>query len=268
MTISSCFYVVTLARYGSPHPDFVQEAHRITDAAKAESVLLRVLGALAFHIHCPKFSYMQEMLGRSFTDIDFAAYRKESSRINKLFAELGYQNDPRVRALFGSRLIFYDNSGTNRHCDVFLDKLEFCHDIIFENRLELDNPTVPLAELLLEKMQIVKLNQKDIIDTIMLLREHEVGNSDNDIINAAYLAHLTSRDWGLWKTLTINLGKVRQAAQSFEKLSDEDRNDVDAKLTNLTGRLENEPKTRGWKLRAQIGEKRKWYRDVDELMRE
>jgi hypothetical protein len=255
-----------LAKYGNPHPDFLGEVHRIMDAAKAEGVLLRLLGALAFHVHCPKFSYMQGMLGRTFTDIDFASYRKESSKITELFTELGYQHDMRVNALFGSRLIF-DVSDGSRHCDVFLDKLEFCHDVVFQDRLEVDDPTVPLAELLLEKMQIVKLNEKDAIDTIMLLREHQIGGSDVDTINADHLARLTARDWGLWRTFTINLENVRKAAQAFDKLSEEDRKDVDSKITALRARIDNEPKTRGWKIRSQIGEKRKWYRDVDELVR-
>jgi len=260
--------VSDLAKYGNARSDFLEEVHRITDAAKSEGVLLRLLGALAFHIHCPKFSYIQNLLGRTFTDIDFASYRKETPKINALFAELGYQYDARVRALFGSRLIFYDTSGTNRHCDVFLDKLEFCHDIVFQDRLEVDDPTIPLAELLLEKMQIIKLNEKDAIDTIMLLREHQVGGSDDDMINADYLAQLTARDWGLWKTFTTNLENVRRAAEAVEKLPDDDRKDVVSKITTLRGRIDQEPKTRGWKMRSQIGERRKWYRDVDELVRE
>ena len=259
---------IPLAKYGNAHIDFLEEVQRIMDAAKAEGVLLRLLGALAFHIHCPKFSYMQEMLGRTFTDIDFASYRKESSRITELFTELGYQYDVRVRTLFGSRLVFFDTSGTSRHCDVFLDKLEFCHDIDFKDRLEVDYPTIPLAELLLEKMQIVKLNEKDAIDTIMLLREHPIGGSDNDTINADHLARLTARDWGLWKTFTINLEKVGNIAQTFEKLSEEDKKDVNSKITALRTRIDSEPKTRGWKIRSQIGERRKWYRDVDEFLRE
>jgi len=256
-----------LAKYGTVRPDFLEEVRRIMDAAKTEGVLLRLLGALAFHIHCPKFSYMQEMLGRKFTDIDFASYRKQSSKISKLFADLGYQHDVRVNALFGSRLIFYDASGSSIHCDVFLDKLEFCHDVVFQGRLELDDPTVPLAELLLEKMQIVKLNEKDTIDSIMLLREHEIGGSDDDTINADHLARLTARDWGLWRTFTINLENVRKAAQAFDKLSEEDKKDVDSKITALETRIEREPKTSGWKFRSQIGERKKWYRDVDELVR-
>jgi len=256
-----------VAKYGDVRPDFLEEANRILDAAKHEGVLLRLLGALAFHIHCPKFSYMQEMLGRSFTDIDFASYRQESSRISKLFVELGYQYDVRVRALFGSRLVFNDATGTSRHCDVFLDKLEFCHDIDFHDRLEVDYPTIPLVELLLEKMQIVKLNEKDAIDTMMLLREHQIGGSDDETVNADRLAKLTSRDWGLWKTITTNLQNVKGAAQNNQKLSDEDRKDIDPKITALLKCIDYEPKSRGWKIRAQIGEKRKWYRDVDELVR-
>lgn len=259
---------ILLAKYGNAHSDFLEEVNRIMDAAKAEGVLLRLLGALAFHIHCPKFSYMQEMLGRTFTDIDFASYKKETSRINTLFAGLGYQYDVRVRALFGSRLIFYETSGTGRHCDVFLDKLEFCHDIDFKDRLEVDYPTIPLAELLLEKMQIVKLNQKDAVDTIMLLREHQIGGSDDDTINGDYIARLTARDWGLWRTFTINLENVGKMAQTLEKLSEEDKKDVNSKITALRARIENEPKTRGWKIRSQIGERKKWYRDVDEFLRE
>jgi len=260
--------LIRLSKYGNARPDFLDEANRILDAAKTEKVLLRLLGALAFYIHCPKFSYMQEMLGRTFTDIDFASYRQESSRISQLFVDLGYQYDVRVRTLFGSRLVFYDTSGTNRHCDVFLDKLEFCHDIDFEKRLEVDYPTIPLVELLLEKMQIVKLNEKDIIDTIMLLREHQIGDSDNETINSDRLARLTAHDWGLWKTVTTNLEKVRSAARTNQKLTEEDKKDVEAKITALRTRIDAEPKSRGWKMRAAIGEKRKWYRDVDELVRE
>jgi len=262
------WYAMSSREFGTAHPEFLGEAQRILDAAKTKDVLLRLLGALAFHIHCPKFSYMQQMLGRSFTDIDFASYAKHRANISKLFSSLGYQEDLHVTALFGAnRFIFYDKSGSNRHCDVFIDKLAFCHDIVFQGRLELDEPTVPLSELLLEKMQIVQLNEKDAIDTIMLLREHEVGSSDNETINADYIASLTARDWGLWRTLTMNLERVQRAAQTAEKLVAEDKDDVENKIKKLRARIDEEPKSRSWKFRAQIGDKRKWYRDVEEISR-
>jgi hypothetical protein len=116
-------------------------------------------------------------------------------------------------------------------------------------------------------MQIVKINQKDIIDTIMLVREHELGDSDNETINAGYITRLCAADWGLWKTLTTNLDRVRKSVEEESKLSDEDKNDVNSKVEKLSTRVNDEPKTTSWKLRARVGERRKWYRDVEEITR-
>jgi HAMP domain-containing protein len=120
----------------------------------------------------------------------------------------------------------------------------------------------------LGKMQIVELNEKDAIDTMMLLREHEVGSSDGETINAGYIASLTACDWGLWRTLTMNLERVRRVAQNAEKLSPEDKVDIDSKIKKLRARIDEEPKSRGWRVRAQIGDKKKWYRDIEEVSRE
>ncbi len=254
------------AGHGSIHSDFLQEAERIIGAAKKESVLLRLLGALAFNMHCTKFNYMQKKLQRSFSDIDFASYRRYSTQIVRLFLNLGYQEDVMVTRLYGTRrLVFLESGANNRHCDIFLDKLEFCHDIPFEGRLEADDPTVPLAELLLEKMQIVKLNQKDVVDTIMLVREHQIGNTD-EAINAARIASLCARDWGLWRTVTNNLNRIREITSAMEEISADDKADVSSKIKDLLTRIDDEPKTTGWKMRARIGEKRKWYREVEETL--
>jgi hypothetical protein len=259
---------LNLSKHGAVLPSFRDEAQRIVGAAKEESVLLRVIGALAFNMHCPKFGYLQEALGRTYTDLDFATYAKQVAKVSKLFAELGYREDFMVTRLFGSvRLLFHENGGNNRHCDVFLDKLQFCHDIPFQDRLEVDEPTAPLAELLLEKMQIVELNQKDVIDTMMLLREHELDDSDDDIINTQRIAQLCSRDWGLWKTVTTNLERIGKFTMDMEKLTQEDKTDVTGKIEKLVVHINDEPKSTGWKMRARIGEKRKWYRDVEELSR-
>ena len=154
---------------------FQEEALRVVKAGEDQGVHLRVIGALAFWHHCPEFGYIQEKLNRVYTDIDFAGYGKQDQAIRKLFVSIGYDEDIEINAFHaeGGRLIF--NNPTNHiHVDVFMDKLDFCHPIPWKGRLEVDNPTIPLAELLLEKMQIVKINEKDIIDTIMLLLEHEI----------------------------------------------------------------------------------------------
>ena len=117
----------------------------------------------------------------------------------------------------GSRLVA-EHTGMGMHIDVFLDKLEFCHTVLWKGRLELDPETIPLAELLLQKMQIVEINEKDLIDTITLLLEFPLGDWTTGRSTSARVAAICAKDWGWWRTLTMNLGKVRQMAAHYEQL--------------------------------------------------
>ena len=143
--------------------------------------------------------------------------------------------------------------------------MDFSHVVSWKNRLEVDNPTIPLAELLLEKMPIFEINEKDIIDTIMLLLEHPLGDNDDEVINIELISELLSRDWGLWRTSTMNLNKVKQMAGHYPQLSEDDRAKVVSQVDKALARIEQEPKSRGWKLRARVGDRVKWYKDVDEV---
>ncbi|MBM3144151.1 MAG: hypothetical protein FJ010_04105 [Chloroflexi bacterium] len=244
---------------------FEDELHRIIEASDSGGMILRVIGSLAFQMHCPKYGYLQEALGRAYTDIDFAAYRKQTREIRELMASLGYIENREVFIVSeGDRAIF-DNPDTSLHVDVFYDKLDFCHIITWNGRLEVDAPTIPLAEMLLEKMQIVEINEKDIIDTIMLLLEHSLGVNDDETINIHHIAQLCSKDWGLWRTTTMNLGKVGTLAQSYNQLPGEQKEHVRIQVTNILARIDSEPKSLAWRLRDRVGDRVKWYKEVDEV---
>jgi hypothetical protein len=244
---------------------FENELRRILSASDEAGLSMRVIGSLAFQMHCPEYGFLQAAMGRAYTDIDFAAYKKQSKEIKALMAGLGYVEDREVSIVSeGDRAIF-NHQHSDLHVDVFFDKLDFSHLISWNGRLEQDNPTIPLAELLLEKMQIVKINEKDVIDTIMLLLEHRLGDQDHEEINLAKVAELCAKDWGLWRTTTMNLEKVSQLAQSYEQLSDERKTRVVAQVKSILDRIEAEPKTMAWRLRARVGDRVKWYKDVDEV---
>jgi hypothetical protein len=244
---------------------FEREAERVLQRADAEDVTLRLLGALAFRRRCPRFGRLQDLMGRLFTDIDFAGYGREVIGVRRVMSDLGYREDPGIYVESeGSRLIF-EHPDIGIHADVFLDKLEFCHTIGWNGRLEMDAHTIPLAELVLEKMQIVEINEKDIIDTIMLLLEYPLEEHDRDAINIAHIARLCSRDWGLWRTTTMNLGKVQRLTDRYSQLGDEEKRAINGQVEGVLTRIEREPKSRKWRLRAVIGDRKKWYRDVGEL---
>jgi hypothetical protein len=233
--------------------------------AHETGVTLRLLGAVAFARRCPDHAYLRERLGRHYTDIDFAAYGKEAPQIREMLASAGYSEDPQVYVdSEGSRLVA-EHAGIGMHIDVFLDKLEFCHTVLWKGRLELDPETIPLAELLLQKMQIVEINEKDLIDTIMLLLEFPLGDTDDDTINIGRIASICAKDWGWWRTLTMNLDKVRQMAEHYEQLTEDETDRLTTQVRAALDRIEAEPKSMSWRLRAKIGDRKKWYRDVGEL---
>lgn len=249
----------------SEREKFENELKAILKASEDAGILLRVIGSLAFQMHCPQFGYLQAAMGRAYTDIDFGAYSKQNKQISEMMLKMGYVENREVYiGTEGERAIF-DKPGTGLHVDVFYEKLDFCHVIYWKDRLEVDSPTIPLTELLLEKMQIVQINEKDIIDTIMLLLEHPLGDIDNETINIKLAAQLCANDWGLWRTTTMNLDKVKQLAGHYTQLTDEQKLKVTSQVDEIVARLNNEPKPMSWKLRDRVGDRVKWYKDVDEV---
>lgn len=246
-------------------PDLVAEALRVVEEGKKQDVVLRLMGAIAVRVHCPNFAHLHKSLGREISDMDFVGYDKASSKIERLFESLGYVTRPLTYSYRQSgRLIFIGGADVGR-VDVFLDRLAMCHTIEFSKRLEVDYPTIPLAEILLEKMQIVKLNEKDVKDTIILLREHQVGQGDAETVNIEHIAELLSNDWGFYYTARMNLDRVKTVLQEYETLDEMDKKDVNEKIDQLLARIENEPKSLSWKMRAKVGPSKKWYREVDTL---
>ena len=257
---------VGMATQGRAERDkFENELKRIIKASDEEGVLLRVIGSLAFQMHCPKYGYLQEAMGRAYTDIDFAGYSKQTKAIQNLMAKMGYVDNQEVFIVSGGERSIFDRAEIGLHIDVFYEKLDFCHVIRWAGRLEVDSPSIPLAEMLLEKMQIVQINEKDIIDTIMLLLEHPLGDIDKETINIKRVAELCAADWGLWRTLTMNLGKVRILAQGYEQLTPELKARVEQQVKDALERIESEPKSLAWRLRSRVGDRVKWYKDVDEV---
>lgn len=250
-----------------PEPSsLIKAANKLIDEAHRRDLTLRLIGAIAFHHHCPKYNFIQKETDRFFTDIDFMAYIEQKRQIEKMFLDLGYVDDKRIQTVPGVKRSIFFSSDNSLHSDVFYDTLDFSHIINFRGRLELDYPTISLIDLLLEKMQIVQINEKDIIDTMMLVREHDVGSSDDETINIDYMAKTCKSDWGLWKTVTTNLDKVIRLIDKYDVLTNDDQQIIRERFLRMMQRIDKEPATLRWKLRSKVGERVKWYRDVDEVI--
>ena len=179
-------------------PDVVVEATRLVDAANAAGCTVRVMGGVAVSLHA--HGGIHPALRRTYRDIDLVAAKKQGKPTLKMLEAAGYEPNERFNAMNGGRrLVVYDMQN-GRQLDVFVGDFEMCHKIPIAQRLHDDPVTIPLAELLLTKLQVVHTNQKDVLDICAILLDHEIGDKDEDTVNARYIASLLAGDWGLWRT--------------------------------------------------------------------
>jgi hypothetical protein len=239
--------------------DIISEASRLLEAADGEQVPLRLVGGVAVRLR--HGDGVPAPLERPYNDLDFATTRKGAGATQVLLRRLGYEPHLAFNTMNSKeRLLFFDWQH-GRQLDVFVGTFRMSHEIPLENRLEVDHVSVPLAELLLTKLQIVELNEKDVRDAVTLLAGHEVGAADGDTLNGPRVAELCAADWGLWRTITRNLDTVAGHLQRYEI----DRETVARRLEDVQRRIDAAPKSRPWRLRAKIGERKRWYQLPEEV---
>ena len=242
--------------------EFIEEAMRIQSEAEKESIRLRLLGSLAFRLQCPRNAAHFEALERRITDIDFAASTSNREKLLDFFKQQGYVVDENALYIGGGYRYIFENPQNKKHIDVFFDQLEMCHTVIFKDRLKIDNWTISLADLLLEKMQIVEISRKDFKDTAILLLEHGIGQDDRTI-NMEYIGNIMSNDWGFFHTFSTNLSKLKDALIQFDSFNEKEREIIRQRIEEILERVNSSEKSLRWKARAKIGTKIRWYRQVD-----
>ena len=55
-------------------------------------------------------------------------------------------------------------------------------------------------------------------------------------------------------------------AQDYEQLTGEQKVHISSQVEAALARIESEPKPLAWRLRTRVGDRVKWYKDVDEVM--
>jgi hypothetical protein len=238
------------------HADIVAEARRLTSRASDQGLPLRLLGGVAIRLRAP--DDCPPVFARDYGDLDWVTAKGTSAATQAFFRDAGYSPQVRFNALNGKeRLMFWDDAH-GRQVDVFVGAFRMSHEVPVDGRIEIDDLTLPLAELLVTKLQVVQLNEKDVTDALTLVHSYPVGDSDGPVINGARIAALCAHDWGLWRTFTANLDKCRARVADYD-LPDDAREAMSGRLADLVARIEAEPKSRKWRLRGRIGERKRWY---------
>ena len=246
-------------------PDILDEMNRLIDSARTNSILMRAIGGLAVRV---RSGDLQKFFTREYRDLDFVVADSERKKIEPFFQEMGYESHRQFNVLNGSKRQIYLDPNSERHIDIFVGNFEMCHKLPMNGRLQLDPVTVPLAELLLSKAQIVELNHKDALDIASVLLYNETGSDDNGKINLVYIAKLCGQDWGLYKTTSINLKRVEEVVgEETLNLTESERGLIRKRISAIQQTFESMPKSLAWQMRDKVGTRVRWYEEVEEVAR-
>ncbi len=268
-----------------PSQCFLEQAKKIAELADRSGIILRVMGGVAIRLHCTGFEDFAQKLARlgegtqEFSDLDFMCYGRYRDKVKGFLKEsFNYTRRKTTLSSAVSGRDIYFHPKMWWFTDIFFDELRVAnHPIDFRGRLELDSPTITVTDLLLEKLQMWEVfGAKDIKDVMLLLRAHDVGEREEEIVNAKYAAKLLARDWGFYHTVTTNLKRITDLLQNSAKwanrhtllrflldISEEEKADLVSKASKILDYADKESKSFGWKMRARIGTKQTWYNPVE-----
>jgi len=240
--------------------DPVAEARQLIRLAAEQGLVMRALGGVAVFLQSADG---QPRLVRSVKDIDLAVAKGSGKAASRVLAQAGYVADEMFNALRGSRRLLYHDPRNGRHVDVFVGEFSMCHEIPLTERLDRDPLTVPREELLLSKLQIIELTENDQLDIYNLMYHHDVGEQEDAGIASPFVAALCGRDWGLWRTCQLNIGRSLENLAG-SGLEPAEQKVVGDRLESLRGRIDAEPKSRRWRMRNQVGDKVRWYAEPEQ----
>ena len=258
--------------------DPLAEAMRVVDLASERGLLVRLMGGMAIRAHAPDWPARTR---RVEVDLDFATRSKDRGAFYHLLESRGlHAGQAPQRAVRQQAGLLRGRAAQAGPSTSSSTSLEMAHSFEFADRLGLSSPTLPLAELLLSKLQIVKINRKDVLDALVLLAEHPSASDDGapdsrdgfGAINVPRILSFTSNDWGWWRTVTGNLDVLDQYLAVELTPEDLDLNngravlfDPKAQIAALRTAINDAPKSTRWKLRSRVGERQTWYRDPEEM---
>ena len=242
-----------------PLEDTIAEAERVGEAARAQKVGVKLLGGAGIHLHSP--SSHHPPLRRKYGDLDYVISTKDRKAVLAFFPSIGYEDNDRFNLMQGDRRLYFFDGSNGKQVDVFIDVIRMSHVIDLRGRLGHEGPCASPSDLLLSKLQIYEVNKKDLVDVTALILDHPIKSNDDEAIDAAYIAKLACEDWGLCRTLQLNLEKLRHTVGEL----DVDRDLVNRRIDELWSAVEAQPKPLKWRMRAQVGDRMRWYELPEEV---
>lgn len=225
----------------------------VEDAASVE-ITLRLCGGLGIAYHCRSSPHLQRA---TCSDIDLVSRLRQRPAISDFMRARGFEEDRRLASAPELRRSAYRSHDPAIKVDVNFDTLRFAHTLDIESRIAVCSPTIPRTELLMQKLQIVAITEKDVWDVFSLLAVSTLSNGSDVGIDPGRLAEACARNWGLWRTVVSNLDRL--PALFRDRFPGPSLDGALDALSQIRGSVNATPKTMRWRLRRIIGERVRWY---------
>jgi hypothetical protein len=249
----------------------LQESLHLIEEANNRGVPLRLTGGAAteYHNHSKKLGQL-EPEKNGLKDVDMVTYKSNRVEISKIFSDEGYIADRYIMAYFGEERFVFHHPTNKYLIDIFFENLNFNHPISLrpkgaQPRIELDYPTLTIADLLLSKLQIHQPTQKDLRDLQILILEHSLTDTEkSESINTSRITSVLADDWGFYHDAKTSLLKIitNTAATEIKTIKE-----LEEKVAQITSKIDSAPKSVKWQKRERQGTKKQWWNDVEELVR-
>lgn len=227
---------------------------QVVEGIGAEGGEARIIGGIAVELVA---SPRPAGLTRAIEDVDVLCRRQDRKRAEAALRAAGLTADRHVNAAHGGQRQVWWTQDERLHVDLFLGAFRMCHVLDLGDRLAVDGVghTLNIGDLLLTKLQIVQLTDKDVMDLGALLSAAEP--------DAERVADACSRDWGLFTTADDNLAVLPARVAPLEP-------SVSAVVAEraelLRQALAAAPKSRSWRMRARVGRRVRWYEEPEEVI--
>jgi hypothetical protein len=245
-----------------PAAELIVEARRLHSRAEEAGITVRLLGGAAVALSAP--APLPAVLERPYKDLDYVVRRADAASWRDLLDANGYRADIQFNALHGAQRLLHFDPVHERQLDTFVSRFAMCHALDLEDRLPAGSATLAPEDILLTKLQIFEINDKDLIDSVALLLSHPVSAGDAPGINRERLARVVGSDWGWHTTLSDNLAKVAGRLPAIG-LGSADTQTVTQRIAQVSEILAGAPKSLKWRARAKIGRRVPWYELPEEV---
>ena len=244
-------------------PNLIDEANRLVSELSARGLEVRLLGGIAIRLALAD-RYPPALI-RDHDDIDLITTKSQGTDVESALADLGWEPDRQFNAINGARRMLFHDEETGHKIDGFVERFEMCHSLPLTSRFDQCHETLSPADLLLTKLQVIELNAKDRGDCYALLLGFPVVSGTREkTIDADWIAELAASDWGLHHTLQLNFDRLLSGLDELD-FSQAERTTIEGGVSEITAAMDAAKKSRAWKMRDRIGERKRWYDEPEEI---